>query len=236
MLKDQWSSTMVIMAALNEEEGIGSTLAEIQSCMEAPFCLVVDGRSSDQTIQIAEATGAKVITQTGKGKGDALAAALAFAKSFDLKYAALIDADFTYPAKYLPTMVEMLEKNSKAGMICGDRFSARTNPKAMRMMFNFGNRLLSSTHNLLNGINLNDPLTGLRVVRWEAIRDWKPRSKGFDIEVELNCHVDAKGYKIVEIPISYRARLGEKKLKLRHGFTILRRIIGEGLAHIEPYE
>jgi dolichol-phosphate mannosyltransferase len=48
-----------------------------------------------------------------------------------------------------------------------------------------------------------------------------PKSKGFDIEAEINHRVERQGYKTVEIPIQYRSRLGEKKLKLRHGFTIL---------------
>jgi len=81
----------------------------------------------------------------------------------------------------------------------------------------------------LNGVQLDDPLTGLRVVRWEILRGWKPNSKGFDVEVELNHFVEKKGFTIAEIPIYYRQRLGEKKLKLRHGFSILRRIFAESL-------
>jgi hypothetical protein len=44
-------------------------------------------------------------------------------------------------------------------------------------------------------------LTGFRVVCWEKLRDWKPKSKGFDVEVELNHQVERKGYGILEIPI-----------------------------------
>jgi hypothetical protein len=90
-----------------------------------------------------------------------------------------------------------------------------------------GNRLLAFVHNLLNGVSMRDPLTGLRVVRWEIIKDWKIKSKSFDVEVELNHLVERKGFEIVEIPIYYRPRLGEKKLKPKHGFTILKRIILE---------
>jgi hypothetical protein len=64
-------------------------------------------------------------------------------------------------------------------------------------------------------------------VRSEILKGWTPRSKGFDIEVELNHHVERRGYGILEIPIPYRPRLGEKKLKLRHGVTILKRIMLE---------
>jgi dolichol-phosphate mannosyltransferase len=171
--------------------------------------------------------GAQVIFQKGKGKGDALATGIMHAQSVETKYAVLIDADFTYPAEHLPEMIEILEQNPKAGMICGNRFNSRTHIEAMNNRFYLGNRLLAFTHNLLNGITLRDPLTGLRVVRWEILKDWTPKSKGFDIEVELNHRVERKGYGIVEIDIKYRPRMGEKKLKLRHGFTILKRILLE---------
>jgi len=99
----------------------------------------------------------------------------------------------------------------------------------MHNMFYFGNRLLAFTHNFLNEVSMRDPLTGLRVVRWEILKDWRPKAKSFDVEVELNHLVERKGYQIVEIPIHYRQRLGEKKLKPKHGFTILKRILLESI-------
>jgi hypothetical protein len=50
-------------------------------------------------------------------------------------------------------------------------------------------------------MRLLDPLAGLRVVRWEILGDFRPRSKGFDVAAELNYHVEGKGYQIREIPI-----------------------------------
>ena len=82
----------------------------------------------------------------------------------------------------------------------------------MHDLFYFGNRVIAFTHNLLNGVNLADPLTGLRVVRAEILRNWKMKSKGFDMEVELNHRVEREGFGIVEVPIQYRERLGVKKL------------------------
>jgi hypothetical protein len=54
---------------------------------------------------------------------------------------------------------------------------------------------------ILNGVNLKDPLSGLRVVRTGILKGWKPKSKGFDIEAELNHHIKCCGYKTLEIPI-----------------------------------
>ena len=222
------SSTIVIVATLNEEEGVGPTIAEIKEFVDKPFFLVVDGRSVDGTVKIAESMGARIVVQKGIGKGDAVAAAIGHVRAFDAKYAILVDADYTYPAEYLPSMIDVLEENPDVGMVCGNRFAQKLRPEAMLDAFFLGNRFLAFTHNFLNGVALQDPLTGLRVVRWEILKNWRPKSKGFDIEVELNHHVEREGYGIQEIPITYRPRLGEKKLKLRHGFGILKRILLEG--------
>jgi hypothetical protein len=53
------------------------------------------------------------------------------------------------------------------------------------------------------------------------------QSKGFDIEVELNHHVEQEGFGILEIPIGYRERLGRKKLKVRNGGEIFKRMFLE---------
>ena len=223
-------STLVMVAALNEEEGIGSTLVEIKDFLDMPLCLVVDGRSTDGTVRVAKDVGAQIVFQKGSGKGDAIAAGIAHARGLDVKYVVFIDADFTYPAEFLPRMIEMLEENPNVGMISGNRFNHHFHFGNMPNIFYTGNRLIASAHNLLNGVQMRDPLTGLRVVRWEILKDWKPQSKGFDVEVEMNHHVERKGYGILELPIYYRARVGKKKLKLRHGFTILRRILAEALS------
>jgi dolichol-phosphate mannosyltransferase len=219
-------STRVIIAALNEEEGIGVTIAELQMHLSNPRVLVVDGKSSDKTVEIAKNLGAEIAFQDGRGKGDAIAKAL---ESVDLAgdYVVITDADYTYPAEYLPEMIRILDENPDVGMVCGNRFKDDLDKKALHNLFYFGNRLISFVHNILNGVQLHDPLTGLRVVRSAILRDWDVKSKGFDIEVELNHHVERKGFSIVEVSIMYRQRLGEKKLKARHAATILKRILIE---------
>jgi dolichol-phosphate mannosyltransferase len=219
-------STQVIIAALNEEEGIGLTIFELKKTLKHPRILVVDGRSTDRTVEIAKNMGAHVIFQDGLGKGDALAKAI---KHVDLTvdYVVIADADYTYPAEYVPKMIQILEKNPDVGMVCGNRFSGYLDLKGLNGFFYLGNRLIAFTHNLLNGVSLADPLTGLRVVRARILRSWKVKSKGFDVEVELNHHVEREGFGIMEVPIKYRERLGEKKLGVRHGAEILRRIMLE---------
>jgi dolichol-phosphate mannosyltransferase len=223
-------AAQVIIAALDEEEGIGLTIAELKEYLDGPRILVVDGRSRDKTVHAAKTMGAGVIFQSGRGKGDAISYALRYIDS-GIEYVVLTDADFTYPAEYIPQMIKILEENPNVGMVCGNRFNLRFRLRGMHDIFYFGNRLLAIAHNMLNGVALKDPLTGLRVVRAEILRDWNPVSKDFDIEVELNHHVEHKGFSIVEVPIAYRKRLGEKKLKLSDGSVILKRMITEFLLY-----
>ena len=226
-------SVLAIIAALNEEEGIGPTLAELgdaleESMLDDPTFLVVDGNSTDRTVEVAKEMGAEILFQEGTGKGDAIAHAIRHVDS-DVKYVVFIDADFTYPAGYLPEMIRILEENPEVGMVTGNRFNHSFELSAMKSPFYAGNRFLALCQLLLNGVSLRDPLTGLRVVRWRILRNWEPKSNGFDIEAEMNHRVERQRYKTVEIPIKYRDRLGQKKLKLRHGFTILKRILTESL-------
>ena len=219
-------STQVIIAALNEEEGIGPTIAELMETLGHPRVLVVDGGSTDRTVDVAKNLGADIAFQDGLGKGDAIAKALASCE-LTTKYVVITDADYTYPAEYLPEMIHILENNPEVGMVCGNRFNHHLEVKSLPEVFYFGNQLIAFTHNMLNGVPLRDPLTGLRVIRSSILRNWCVRSKGFDIEVELNHHVERRGFGIQEVDIVYRERLGEKKLKLKHSIEILKRIVLE---------
>ena len=224
---DEFSGSMqVVIAALNEEQGIGRTISEFHEYVGSPRVLVVDGNSRDKTVQVAKDHGADIVFQDGRGKGDAIAKALEHLDP-DVDYIVLTDADYTYPAEYVPEMVRMLEENPHVGMVCGNRFNHHTDWKAMHGLFYFGNRVLALTANMLNGVALRDPLTGLRVIRADILRGWKVRSKGFDIEVELNHQVERRGFTIKELDIAYRERVGEKKLKAKHAVTILKRILLE---------
>ena len=221
-------SVLVILAALNEEAGIRLSLAELKMVLGDSKHLVVDGNSVDRTAKFAEEMGAEVLFQNGSGKGQAIAQAIKHVNS-DIQYVVFTDADYTYPVKCLPEMIRILEENPEVGMVTGNRFTHSLTLSAMKSFFFVGNRVFAWTQRLINGVHLNDPLTGLRVIRWRILKNWEPKSKGFDIEAEINYRVEKKGYRIVEIPIQYRSRIGEKKLKLRHGLTILRRIVSESL-------
>jgi glycosyltransferase involved in cell wall biosynthesis len=221
-----FSPPAVVIAAFNEEEGIAPTICELKEELGQPLLIVVDGKSSDQTLKLAKDLGAEVFIQKGNGKGNAMSEGLDHLNG-DTRYVVFTDADYTYPANHLNEMINVLDLNPDVGMVLGDRFSRIYENESDRNQFYIGNRILAFVHKVINGVKLNDPFTGLRIIRYELLKGWKPKSLGFDIEAEINNHVMQSGYNIVEVPIKYRKRLGKKKLGFRHGVKILRRMIIE---------
>jgi dolichol-phosphate mannosyltransferase len=223
---------VVIIPALEEAAGIFRTILELDQELR-PYTgktyLVVDGNSTDGTGQIAHRLGAMVLKQEGVGKGDAFRQALENVPE-STKYIVLIDADFTYPATHITEMVGLMESDPSIGMVSGNRFGYSETRELFKRSFYIGNRTLALVHAVLNGVKMKDPLSGLRVIRYDLLRDWSPKALGFDIEAELNHHITASGYSIREIPIEYRIRIGEKKLRRRDGFQILHRMLTQTLA------
>ena len=224
-----YSPLTVVLAAYNEEEGISPTLCELKAVLNEPRLVVVDGKSSDRTLELAKDMGAEVLIQNGKGKGNAISQGICYI-NLNTAHIAFTDADYTYPAKHLKEMMTILELNPEVGMVLGNRFSRTYECESEKNQFYIGNRILGFAQRVFNGVKLADPYTGLRIIRYDLVKCWKPKSQGFDIEAELNHHVEKSGYKIVELPIKYRKRLGQKKLGFRHGLNILRRIIIQRLS------
>lgn len=222
----------VIVPTLNEAEGIGPTIKEVLEVLDNPEILVIDASSTDGTPEIAASLGAKVIRQLNRGKGRAMNQVLPFVKK-DTEWLVITDGDYAYPATYVPYMVKILESNPNVGMVTGRRISSK--PKTLQKRFR--DRPLSELqhysfillHNILNRVYMEDPTSGLRVLRYDCIRDFRFEAEGFDIEVELNGLVRRKGYQIVEVPVVIRQRLGKDKWGgfqyPKHLFTIFRRMV-----------
>ena len=90
-------SMQILIAALNEEAGIGPTINDLNKKLGTPNILLIDGNSYDQTVKVAKDSGAEIIYQKGKGKGLALFQGLKHA-GFKANHIVIIDADYTYPA------------------------------------------------------------------------------------------------------------------------------------------
>ncbi len=209
----------VLIPVLNEAEAIGDVIDEVLSeGVDPGNILVVDGGSTDGTVDIARSKGVRVIGQRGKGKADAVKSALPHIKT---RYVLLMDGDYTYPAKHIRDLCKA--KEDGVDEVIGRRIPV--GEKTQGPLYRLGNWILTKTFNLLFGTRLKDVLSGMYLLDKEVLEEMEFKSTGFGIESEIAAHVAGTGGEIVEVPIEYRERKGEKKLGVRHGLDIISQMI-----------
>ncbi len=219
---------VVVIPTLNEEKGISSTIKTIKKSLESKFSyqiLVVDGSSTDETVEIAKSLGATVIRQRRSGYGDALQAGFHFVDTqMNSLITVMIDADGTYESKDIEKMAEIILKG-EADFVIGNRF-ANMDKKAMTRLNKIGNKVLSTFARKLLKINVSDTQCGLRAFRSDLANIFYTTSIGMPFATEMLAATNSHQIKIKEIPTSYYERIGETKLTpLQDGLSILGTII-----------
>lgn len=195
--KDQ---VTIVLPTLNEEEAIGKVIDELKR-EGYKNILVVDGYSKDKTIQIAKQKGVKVIYQTGRGKAGAIRTAIQKVKT---PYMLIMDADYTYDPKDIKLLLNHAEENDEVIGLRKDR-------KNIPLIHRIGNKIISITLSLLMGRKISDPCSGMYLLKTSTAKNLELTSEGFDIEAEIASQILSLG-KLVEVPISYRKRIGKRKL------------------------
>ena len=209
----------IVIPTLNEAEAIGHVIDELRA-LGYTNLLVVDGRSTDGTPEVAKRKGARVIFQEGAGKADAIRTAM---RHVETPYVLVMDGDLTYDPSFIGELLE-LAKRTGAGEVIGARLWGREN---IPLLNRLGNWLITITFNLLFGTKLRDVCSGMWLARTEVLKRVPYESKGFSIEVAAS--VLSTSGRVLELPIRYRPRLGRAKLKPFHGFLILLTILRMGL-------
>ncbi len=206
----------ILLPTLNEEEGLAATvqdlpLVDLRALGFEPTVLVVDGHSTDGTVQVARSAGATLITQQGKGKGAAVREGMDWAVARGIPYLVVLDADFTYPGSALPAMATLLDAGSD--MVIGVR---RPDRHAMSELRGLVHRLGNAGLNFLAGYLSRGPIldvcSGLWGIRTSILAEMHLVSEGFDIEAEAFVKAFRTGFAVSQLPVTYRDRLGTAKL------------------------
>lgn len=195
----------VIIPVLNEEESIAAVLGEIPSGVKAEV-LVVDNGCTDQTIPIARLLGARIVVAEQRGYGAACYAGTLAATGDILVF---LDGDYSdYPAE-MTDLIELIV-NDQADLVLGSRLARGDLPReAMPPQQRFGNWLTARLMRWLYQLPVTD-LSPFRAVRREVVLALKMQEMTFGWPTEMMVKAARAGFRIVEVPVRYRPRLGGK--------------------------
>ena len=185
--------------------------------------IIVDGGSTDNTVNIAEELGCSVIKQWGNGKGAGIRQAFKKFIEYGDDILVMLDSDGTYFPEEIPRLVSSLPKS---GIVIGDRLNGNLEPQAMTSTNWIGNHLLTWLAVALHGIPINDLCSGFWVFSRDAIKRLKLNSMRFEIEAEMYTSCVDQNIPIRQVPISYSKRVGDAKLgSIKDGSSIARKLI-----------
>jgi len=227
----------IVIPALNEERNIPHVFARIPE--DVYEVVLVDGFSVDNTVTIAREArpDVRIVAQTRRGKGNALACGFATATGDII---AMVDADGSADPGEIPRFVDTLLEG--ADFAKGTRFAEGGGSKDITRLRSFGNYALTSFFNACYGRNYSDLCYGFNVF-WRrhlpvlGLDATSPRSEddsglwgdGFEIETLIHIRVAKAGLVVAEVPSFEHARLhGVSNLNaFRDGRRVLKTILTE---------
>ncbi|PZG22755.1 glycosyl transferase [Spongiactinospora gelatinilytica] len=214
----------VVVPALNEAENLPHVFATLPNWINE--VVLVDGNSVDETVAVARRLrpNIRIVTQQGKGKGDALAAGFA-ACTGDI--IVMIDADGSTDGREIVRFVGALVTG--ADFVKGSRNLNGGGSDDLTHGRHLGNKALTRLVNLLYRARFSDLCYGYNAFWARHLDALAVDCDGFEVETLMNIRAHRAGLRVVEVPSHERVRLhGTSNLKVtRDGIRVLRTILRE---------
>ena len=196
----------VVIPALNEEAAIGGVVREVPRDLVDEI-IVVDNGSTDRTAEIAAAAGARVVREPIRGYGAACRAGALAAGNTDILV--FLDGDRNEdPAELRRVLGPVLA--GEADLVLGSRVGGAARG-ALTLQQRVGNRVVTALVRVLYGLRLTD-IGPFRAIPARALRELGMEHKTYGWPVEMVVKAARRGYRIVEVPVSCRQRLGRSKV------------------------
>lgn len=231
--RDEDLSVSVIVPCKNERGNIEDVIKRIPQMGRQTEIIFVDGNSTDGTPEEIERQIRKhperkitlICQGDGVGKGDAVRKGFAAAKGDVL---VIQDADLTAPPEDLPKFFRAL-RDGKGEFINGSRLVYPMEKQAMRLLNLLGNKFFGSLFGWLLGQRFRDTLCGTKMIsrkNYELIAANRSYFGDFDPfgDFDLIFGAVKQNLKVVEVPVTYRARIyGSTNIsRFRHGWLLLK--------------
>jgi glycosyltransferase involved in cell wall biosynthesis len=217
-------SITVVIPALNEADNLPYVLGRLPAMVSE--VIVVDGNSTDGTIAVTleHRPDARIIMQTGKGKGNALACGFR-ASTGDITV--MLDADGSTDPAEIPRFAAAL--NNGYDFAKGTRFMTGGGSTDITLLRRFGNWWLTTIVNKIWHVRYSDLCYGYNAFWTSSLPAME--ANGFEVETLMNIRMALSAAKVIEVPsMEAPRRAGSSNLRVgRDGMRVLRTIGAEWL-------
>jgi len=196
--------TNVIIPALNEAESLRHVLSKIPNEAVSEVILV-DGGSTDDTVQIAKAGGARVVIEKQRGYGLACATGVNHSDGDILVF---MDGDGADNPSQIPALINPI-LTGQDDMVLGSRLAGIITPGAMPWHQRVGNHLSARLIHLLYDLPITD-LSPFRAVNRKKLVTLDLQDMTYGWPTEMIVKAARQKWRILEIPVNYRSRIGGK--------------------------
>ncbi len=194
------ATVCAVIPVLNEQAAIAGVISGLPHDL-VDDVVVVDGGSTDGTVQAAESAGARVVRETRRGYGRACASGVGASTAEILVF---IDGDGADDPRQLPLLLEPV-LDGRADLAIGAR--ARMEVGALPAHAVLGNKLAAMLISARWGQRISD-LPSFKVIRRERLLALGMTEATYGWTIEMLVKAARRGYRILEVPIDYRRRTG----------------------------
>ncbi|MEM6358526.1 MAG: glycosyltransferase family 2 protein [Bacteroidota bacterium] len=201
----------VIIPAFNEQNGVGSVIRDIPKHLVKEI-IVVNNASTDETERVAESAGATVLREEIKGYGRACLKGINYVSDSVDKadIIVFIDADYSdYPEEIEKLMAPII--SDKADLVIGSRALGNLEKGSMTPQQVFGNWLATRLIKLFYNIKFTD-LGPFRAIKYNKLIELGMVDTTYGWTVEMQVKAAKKKFNCVEVPVTYRRRIGFSKI------------------------
>ncbi len=212
----------VIIPAYNEEKSIGNVLQDIPKDLVREI-IVCNNASTDNTKAIALAKGAIVVDQPEKGYGNACLKGIAYLKEKSIEeqpdIVVFLDGDYSDHPEEMHKLVQPIIEDG-IDMVIGSRSMGNLQKGAMMPQQIFGNWLATTLIKFFYNYQFTD-LGPFRAITWKHLTAIDMQDRDFGWTVEMQVKAAKFGLKCIEVPMTYRKRIGVSKVSGTVRGTIL---------------
>jgi len=203
----------VIIPAYNEEKSIEKVIRDIPKEWVQDI-IVVDNNSDDQTFAAAKRAGVTVLQEPQQGYGKACFTGIAYALAKNTgqkpEIIVFLDGDYSDYPQEMPLLLKPILEN-KADLVIGSRALGKREKGAMLPQQLFGNWLATTLLRLLYGARFTD-LGPFRAIKTNKLIQLQMQDQTYGWTVEMQLKAAKLGLRSVEVPVSYRKRIGFSKI------------------------